>query len=571
MNWNQTILPRPKSISQRDGHLNARSFTPTSPDIHDELVTLFPNLFAANTPTMSLSAHVDANVPREGYQIDTTPDNVTISHADRSGLFHALQTLRQIVERAPNPIPCFSIEDHPDLPLRGLSLDVSRGKVPTLETLLGLVDRLAQLKMNHLQLYVEHTFAFAFDPDISANCSPLTPDDLSTLDAHCRARCINLVPSLATFGHMGRILSIPRYQHLADIPAEGPWDDQSWLQRQRGLTLDPTNPESRKLLDTMLAEFLPLFSAPFANVNADETHDLGMGRSKSRANHVGKGRLYVDHLKFLADRCEAHGKQMMFWGDIIRNHAALLHELPEDAVLLDWGYEPDSEFPALTSPHRHERDVIPCPGTSGWKRIINDYDAAETNMANAANAAQTHHAAGMIVTDWGDDGHFNLLSCSLPMFAVAANHAWNTDARTRDESLDDAINRWLLGDRANNQFASLRHIAGALSGSFSWQLLRDTRGNGLTDSQRHALSILVNDHAPISLDADVDTLVADEWNLTIEAARLLAAKNRHASAGWNGRVDEFCEQYADIWRRANKPHRLNDILVALRESRHNDS
>jgi len=57
-------------------------------------------------------------------------------------------------------------------------LDVSRGKVPTLPTLFGLVDGLAAHKYNQLQLYVEHTFQIASHPDISAGVDPLTTDDI---------------------------------------------------------------------------------------------------------------------------------------------------------------------------------------------------------------------------------------------------------------------------------------------------------------------------------------------------------------------------------------------------------
>ena len=51
----------------------------------------------------------------------------------------------------------------PVLPVRGYMLDISRDKVPTMETLFALVDSLAALRYNQLQFYTEHTFAFADD------------------------------------------------------------------------------------------------------------------------------------------------------------------------------------------------------------------------------------------------------------------------------------------------------------------------------------------------------------------------------------------------------------------------
>ena len=52
------------------------------------------------------------------------------------------------------------MEDWGAFPTRGLMLDISRDKVPTMESLRGMIDVLASLKFNHLQLYTEHTFAY---------------------------------------------------------------------------------------------------------------------------------------------------------------------------------------------------------------------------------------------------------------------------------------------------------------------------------------------------------------------------------------------------------------------------
>ena len=52
------------------------------------------------------------------------------------------------------------ITDWPDYPQRGVMLDISRDKVPSMETLYQLIDLLASWKINQLQLYTEHTFAY---------------------------------------------------------------------------------------------------------------------------------------------------------------------------------------------------------------------------------------------------------------------------------------------------------------------------------------------------------------------------------------------------------------------------
>ncbi len=66
------------------------------------------------------------------------------------------------------------MRDHPDLPVRGVMLDISRDKVPTMATLEAVIDRLASLKVNQVQLYSEHTFAYRNHPEVHAAASPST-------------------------------------------------------------------------------------------------------------------------------------------------------------------------------------------------------------------------------------------------------------------------------------------------------------------------------------------------------------------------------------------------------------
>jgi hypothetical protein len=97
-------------------------------------------------------------------------------------------------------------------------IDVSRDKVPTLATLFMLVDLFAELKINQLQLYTEHTFQYANHPDVWRDASPITPAEIRQLDEYCRARFIELVPNQNSFGHMARWLKHPRYAALAEAP-----------------------------------------------------------------------------------------------------------------------------------------------------------------------------------------------------------------------------------------------------------------------------------------------------------------------------------------------------------------
>ena len=58
-------------------------------------------------------------------------------------------------------------------------LDVSRGRVPSLQTLLDLVDKLADFKINEFQLYMEHTFAYRNYEPVWRGWGALTGEEIS--------------------------------------------------------------------------------------------------------------------------------------------------------------------------------------------------------------------------------------------------------------------------------------------------------------------------------------------------------------------------------------------------------
>ena len=122
----------------------------------------------------------------EGYSLICSPEKIVISGDSPAGVFYGAQTLIQIFTLHPNSIPCFKIFDSPDITHRGYYHDVTRGKVPKLETLKVLVEKIASYKINELQLYIEHSFAFKQIPELWIDKDPITPEEILELDQYCK-------------------------------------------------------------------------------------------------------------------------------------------------------------------------------------------------------------------------------------------------------------------------------------------------------------------------------------------------------------------------------------------------
>lgn len=368
---------------------------------------------------------------KEGYRLRITPDRVQLTGGSPVGCYWGLQTLGQLSMMSDSQgLPCCAIEDQPDFATRGLLHDVTRGRVPTLETLKSLVDRLSLMKINQLQLYIEHAFVFSFDPEICTADQGLTPDEIHQLDLYCKERYIDLVPALATLGHMGRILSMPTYRHLAEIEATKPWESMTWPQRLRGFTLDCLNPEAFKLIERMWSDVLDAFSSPVVNICGDEPWDLGKGKNRDRLGDRSVGEAYIEHIRKTVDLCASRGRKCQVWSDVVTHYPDLFHRLPNDLTILHWGYDDKSDYAGTKKFTDAGLDTIVCPGVSGWKRIINAIDLAERNISNFAQAGHKHGASGLLNTDWGDEGHFNLPACSLPGVALGAAKSWSVDHPT---------------------------------------------------------------------------------------------------------------------------------------------
>ncbi len=424
-----------------------------------------PGARGADATALSLDVDRGAAPAAGGYRLLVTVERIAITGADPAGCFYGLQTLGQLLQLGGGCVPIGEIHDWPDLATRGVLLDVSRGRVPTVDALKERIDRLAQLKVNQVQLYIEHTFAFAFDPDISMCGDALTADEIRELDAFCRDRFIDLVPALAAPGHMGRILSMPRYRQLAEIEPAREWADMTWLQRLRGATIDVMNPESMRLVTRMWDELLDAFSSPVVNICGDEPHDLGRGRNRECIGEGGIAGAYRDWIRGVTEHCQRRGRRVQAWSDVIVKHPEIWPELlehgaqlgmnatPADSrgpkpaarlTVLHWGYDDQTDYAATQRFIDSGAATIVCPGVVGWKRILNAMDAAERNIATFAVWAGKCGAAGMLNTDWGDYGHFNSPACSWHGLALGAALAWRTDHETGN-SFDRRLAWWMFG------------------------------------------------------------------------------------------------------------------------------
>ena len=488
---------------------------------------------------------------------------------DSAGLRYGAEALAQLA--CPDGrIPAVLIQDAPALRRRGFLLDISRGKVPRPETIRWLIEVLARLRYNELLLYTEHTFQFEKHPEIGAGSGGYSAPEIRELDAYARRWGVDLVPCLQTFGHFRRILEKAPYRHLAE-------SDRLW-------SVSPEAAGTYPLLRDLLEEYLPNFASQWAHLNCDEPVDLGKGRSRERAEREGPAAVFAGHVNRVAGMARDLGKRPMIWADVLADHPEALDLLDPDITLADWWYEPDHDFDRVERFRDAGRDFLTVAGTSSWSSLFPRFDTALPNIRGHARAAKRFGASGLIVTDWGDGGHFNLFGGSLFPIAAGAQAAWGDEDRPESD-LAAAFSEHVAGDASgfSGDFAArlgrlhnagFRHFnhSPLKTVFFETRLMRSSRA-----PTREALEKTLEELRRLAAEVEAHGLPAGpsgaEWRFALDAS-LLGAERGLATihlrqAARRGTPEdrrlaqeltslaerqlELARRFRNLWLRTNRP------------------
>ncbi len=524
----------------------------------------------------------------EEYKINVEEEAITVTAKGEEGFFRANTTLKQI--KADSEIPCMEIHDWPTVENRGIMLDISRSKIPTLDTLLKLVDMFADLKINQLQLYMEgYPFAYKSYPEVWKDTTPLTPEEMRELDKYCKERFITLVPNQNCFGHMSPWLVRDEFKHLAECPDGFVFANEKWNPH----SLDPLNPESLELVKKLFDDLLPNFTADTVNINCDETLELGWGKSKEVCDEVGKHRVYFDYLLKVIDFIQSKGKKVMFWGDIINKAPELLKELPENVIPINWGYAPFN--PPEKACQEYEKlnlKFYNAPGTQSWNTILGNTETMLVNAENAVNRVVKYGGIGVLDTDWGDLNHPQYISFSYGPFAYFSALSWN-NSQMQKKLLCDYLNKYVFKDKTE-RFAQLMLDAGRYHQQFDFS--KTKRGfvigilyyplnetsmaeNGEVsevDKLEKYLDELENRANEITLAGDEGKLIMDEFynsirimRFTCELARYkLDTENREEHLKNITQMEEvIIPEHKRLWRSRNKESGLKDSVNRISKMR----
>ena len=543
---------------------------------------------AESTSQTNLKIFRDSLIQADEYRIEMRESKIFLYASQPVGVFRALSRIWQLCrfEKPGNSLPCLKISDRPVLERRGFMLDISRCKVPTMEELFRLIDLIALLGYNELQLYIEHTFKFKDHQTVWEHASPVTPAEIRKIDNYCKDRFIELVPNLNSFGHFERWLCHDRYKDMAECP-DGFVRENPYIKRDHGTTLKP-NRKSLDFIDSLYTEYLPNFSSKSFNVGLDEPWELGQGWSRKKVEKMGKGAVYLEHLEGIRKLVEKHGKHMQFWSDVLLEDTANASLLDKHASPIIWGYEPSHPY------EEQARAVAACglkfclaPGTATWKSFTGRWPIAEKNIELACVQAKKHGADGILLTSWGDGGNHQPWPTMYPGIFSAAQWSWSGEFLP-EEKLAGAIDAWVYecsDGRIGQSILKLGRLDEEMdsyiaNSSLHWTLLFGSKEERFKEflEEHGSIEKMANGLAQLDeCEIEIDAIKEDgkvlssrkELQLGIEMTRFSLERGKAMLEGQEYHHTDkntMVREFEKLWLKRARPGGLNEASKYLSEA-----
>jgi hypothetical protein len=330
----------------------------------------------------------------EGYVI--VPDGargLAVIAETSAGLFYGAQTVKQLLRGSGKDAVLLvpTLRDWPAMAHRGLSDDWSRGPLPNMEFLKREIRTLAAYKVNIFSPYFENTFAYSSSPVAAFPGGSMTPDEAREMVGYAAQYHITIIPEQESFGHLHNVLKYEQFSPLGETP--------------HGSVLAPGDPGTLPLIASWFAELAKVFPGPWAHIGADETFELGLGKTREAVKQQGLGAVYLNFLTQIHATLEPNHKQLLFWGDIAEHSPELVGTLPKDMIAVPWIYDARPDYtPDILPFTKAGLETWVAPGVNNWNRMYPNNNKALCNIRAFVRDGQRLGAKGELNTVWNDDG-----------------------------------------------------------------------------------------------------------------------------------------------------------------------
>ncbi|XP_076162883.1 uncharacterized protein LOC143144407 isoform X2 [Ptiloglossa arizonensis] len=345
----------------------------------------------------------------DGYQLHISQNTIKVGAGSLAGLHYAVCTFVQILRLSKNhsrseecEIKPVFIKDEPRFSHRGILLDISpRGRIPTLEYLLHMIDLWSSFKISYLHLYSR----------LISNCDwqlCYSKSEMVTLDRYCRDRHLDLVPTLDVDSNVSQ-------HHLS----------QMWPIFQELLAVFPSL--SYVHVGPRLASLLIQADSFDLNLSINETIETDM-------SEVFKSYSCLQELWHILNLNS--NTTLLLCSNGLHSKPEF-HNIPNNIILVEYGFQADYHFSEWTEAFRIAGGNVLCSsGTASYNSLAGCPASTHANTKNAVKTSLEQDSVGIIVAHWSGNHHLTPHPFAWIGYLIAAGLAWNPACEI-DMGVDD--------------------------------------------------------------------------------------------------------------------------------------
>jgi hexosaminidase len=332
------VIPKPVTVTPGTGAFVAQAATgvsvvPSTPEtrrIAAMLARMLGTKVAASPAGVSLLMSPGTRLGAEGYELTVAPRAVKLVAASPAGLFHGVQTLRQLLPvQGPRRIQTVHIRDRPRFAWRGAMLDVAR-HFRSVRDVKRFIDLMALYKLNRLHLHLSDDqgwrIAIANWPRLATHGGSTevgggkggyyTQAQYEDIVRYAAARYVTVVPEIDMPGHVHAALS--SYPKLACDGKPSPL----YTGIEVGFSsLCIGKPVTYDFVTDVVGTLARLTPGPWIHIGGDEA-------MATKAND------YVRFISGVQSIVASSGKRMIGWEEIARAR------LRSGTVVQHWNTDP---------------------------------------------------------------------------------------------------------------------------------------------------------------------------------------------------------------------------------------
>ena len=321
----------------------------------------------------------------------------------------------------------FEITQKPNFDLLGVSIDVSRNGVYTVDTLKKWIVNLAALGFTHASLYMEDVFELEGYSFFGYMRGRYTKDELKEFDSFAEKFGIDIIPTFQSLAHLSQYLQ---------------WEEASPIKDTANCLLvdEPKTYEFIEKIISTLRECFP--RATQINICADEANDLGRGKFLKRNGYEPQQSILVRHVHKVYEICKKYDFVPFMYSDMfyrslskngwyydkdVKLTAEMGKAIPQEMGVCYWDYyhTKKEDYDYFIKDHQNlNHQIIMLGGIWTWEGFVEDtvqtYNASVPFLRSAIEQGEKQFMAAF----WGDYGNETNYFHSISSLAIISEFCY---------------------------------------------------------------------------------------------------------------------------------------------------